>query len=78
MEYRCPSRIQCVLTSDGLLETKCSAKHCGAGNGVLVFHYFDPASGRLVRTKKYKDFNRRDHKEKTNGADHGAAALRTS
>lgn len=74
MEYRCPSRIQAVLDEDGLLEFKCSSKHCGAGGGTIVFHYFDPTSAKLVRTKKFRDFSTASssHKEKSDAAFNGS------
>lgn len=51
---RCPSRIVAKLT-DGRLEVKCSAKHCGAGKGNVVFHYFDPLTGDLLETKTFRE-----------------------
>lgn len=47
-ELRCPSRIQGIITSSGLLEIKCRSKACGAKRGVVVLHYFDLSSGELV------------------------------
>ena len=54
-EIRCQSRILGIITDDGLLEVKCSSRKCGAGNGVVVFHYINLVSGRVVNTIKYKD-----------------------
>lgn len=53
-EIRCPSRIVGKMT-DGRLEVKCSARHCGAGNGVTVLHYFDLLTGELLETRKFRD-----------------------
>lgn len=53
-EIRCPSRIVGKVV-DGRLEVKCSAKHCGAGNGVIVFHYFDLLSGELLETQTFRE-----------------------
>jgi hypothetical protein len=55
MDLRCPSRIQGIITDTGLLEIKCSAKHCGAVSGIVVLHYFDLATGEMVDTKKYNN-----------------------
>lgn len=52
---RCPSRIFGLFTEDGKLEAKCNSKHCGAGNGVVVLHYFDLKTGELTETKKFRD-----------------------
>ncbi len=40
---------------DGKIKAKCSSKHCGAGNGVAVFHYFDQVTGHLTETRKFQD-----------------------
>lgn len=52
-EIRCPSRIHGIVR-DGRFEVKCSSKHCGAGKGVVVFHYFDLLSGDLLETRKFR------------------------
>jgi hypothetical protein len=54
VELRCHNKLHGVI-SDGLLEFKCGSSFCGAGAGVVVIHKFDPISGRLVDTKRYKD-----------------------
>lgn len=54
MILRCPSRIHGVV-EDGRMEVKCGSKHCGAGNGVVVFHYFDSITGELLETKRFAD-----------------------
>lgn len=57
-EIRCPSRIVGVVR-DGRLEVKCSSKHCGAGNGTIVIHYFDLLTGELLETRKFQEPARR-------------------
>lgn len=56
-EFRCPTRLHFVLTEDGLIEVKCRNNNepCGASSLVTVLHYFDPSSGRLVRTRKFRN-----------------------
>lgn len=50
-ELRCPSRIQGIITSSGLLEIKCRSKACGARRGVVVLHYFNLLGGELTPVK---------------------------
>lgn len=40
---------------EGFIEVKCNSRFCGHGPGVTVLHRFDPRSGVLLETKKYKD-----------------------
>lgn len=54
MELRCRNKLHGVV-NDGLLEFKCGSSFCGAGTGVVVIHQFDPITGALVNTKRYKD-----------------------
>lgn len=51
---RCPSRIVGKV-HDGMLEVKCSSKHCGAGKGTIVMHYFDLFTGKLLKTRKFRE-----------------------
>lgn len=53
-EIRCPSRIHGKVV-EGRLEVKCPSKHCGAGGGVLVFHYFDLLTGDLLETRTFRE-----------------------
>lgn len=63
-EIRCPSRILGKLTSEGHLEIKCPSRACGAGNGVVVFHYIDLRINEVVKTMKFQDpqymFNKKE------------------
>ena len=54
-ELRCPSRLHAVITDDGLIEVKCRYDRCGASSEVTVLHLFDPISGELVETKKFRN-----------------------
>ena len=51
---RCPSRIVGKIV-DGRFEVKCRAKHCGAGNGNIVLHYFDLMTGSLIETRTFRE-----------------------
>lgn len=53
-ELRCPSRMHGILKED-MIEVKCRSKFCGASSFASVFHYFNPVTGELVQTKKYKE-----------------------
>jgi hypothetical protein len=55
VEIRCRSRILGIIQNDGTMEIKCSSSKCGASRGVVVFHYVDLQTGRVVETKKYRD-----------------------
>lgn len=54
MELRCDNILHGVL-QDGLLEVKCRSRFCGSRHGVVIIHQFDPLTGVLVDTKRYKD-----------------------
>jgi hypothetical protein len=53
-EVRCPSRIHGLIV-DGRSEVKCPAKHCGAGKGVVVFHYYSLPDFDFLETRKFQD-----------------------
>lgn len=54
LELRCPSRLHGVLKGR-LIEIKCSSRFCGANRETIVFHYFNPETGEIVKTVKYKN-----------------------
>lgn len=54
-ELRCPGHLHGLLADDNRLEVKCSSRRCGAKSGVVVLHYFDLSTGRLVETRKFRD-----------------------
>lgn len=58
-DLRCPTRLHARLTDTGLIEIKCrnNGDPCGASAEVTVMHYFDPISGELVETKKFRNAN---------------------
>jgi hypothetical protein len=52
-ELRCDGGLLGIL-KDGLLEIKCRHWACTRGNNI-TYHYFDPLTGQLVDTIRYKD-----------------------
>jgi hypothetical protein len=69
VELRCPSKLHGVV-SDDLIEVKCGSTFCGAGKGVTVLHRFNPSTGDLVETLRFKD----PRKETQHAAHNGPAA----
>lgn len=55
VELRCHGRIHGRIQSDHRFEVKCHSRACGAKSGVVVLHYFDVNSGKLLETKRFKD-----------------------
>lgn len=54
-ELRCDGSLHGILTDEGFVEVKCHSFKCGASSEVVVLHYFDPSSGKLVKTNRYRD-----------------------
>lgn len=78
MELRCPSRLHGVVIADDHYEVKCHSKHCGAGDGTTVLHYFSLTTGELIDTRLFKEpkalFDR--ERRKTDATHDDPAALR--
>lgn len=55
MELRCGNGIKFGDLHDGVLEVKCRSSRCGHGEGSVVIHRFDPLTGELLETKRFKD-----------------------
>lgn len=53
-DLRCPSRLHAKVV-DNELEVKCSSTRCGAGKGVVVFHYFNITTGVPTRTSQFRE-----------------------
>lgn len=53
-EGRCVSRRHFEIVGE-TLEVKCSSRWCGKVPGVVVIHVFDPSTGELLETKKFRD-----------------------
>jgi len=54
MDLRCESKKHGELV-DGLVEIKCDSRFCGHAADTVVIHKFDPATGALVDTCKFKN-----------------------
>lgn len=79
MDLRCPHKKFGELSGDGLLEVKCSSSFCGAAPGVVVIHRFDPLTGELTETKRFRDPGTMPLKEgRTHGTDNHPASVRAS
>jgi len=56
MDVRCPNGIKFGNLEDGVLEVKCRSNRCGAERGVVVvIHEFSASTGKLLRTRKFRD-----------------------
>lgn len=53
-EGRCESHKHFEIVN-GKIEVKCKSRWCGAENGVVVIHQFDPKDGKLLDTKKFRE-----------------------
>lgn len=66
MELRCEHKLHGVAR-DGVIEVKCKSALCGHKPGVVVIHRFNPVTGELLETKRYKDTpvinNRKEHED---------------
>lgn len=78
MELRCDSKKFGELTEDGVLEVKCSSKFCGAAPAVVVLHRFDPLTGELLSTRRFRDPVPVVIEEVHNGTQHHPASVRPS
>lgn len=79
MELRCDSKKFGELTDD-FLEVKCPSKFCGAAPGVVVLHRFDPLTGELMNTRRFRDPGPGlpEEVQVKNGSRHDSAALRST
>lgn len=53
-DLRCDYRKHAELL-DGRIEIRCRKPQCGYAPGVLVIHVFDPETGNLVDTKRFRE-----------------------
>lgn len=77
-DIRCDSKKFGELTEDGFLEVKCSSKFCGAGPAIVVLHRFDPLTGELIETKRFRDPVPVAIEEVQDGPRHNFAAVRSA
>jgi hypothetical protein len=77
VELRCPNGIKFGELIDGLIEVKCRSNRCGAGAGVIVLHRFDPLTGELVDTKRFREVAP-SIGGGLNGSEHNPASVRVA
>lgn len=55
IELRCAGTLHGIVQEDGKhLEVKCKRRRCGARPGVVVLHTISIETGKVVRTKRFK------------------------
>jgi hypothetical protein len=54
-ELRCASRIHGLVVRPGVIEVRCQSRFCGKRAGVVILHWFDLETGKLLETKEYQD-----------------------
>lgn len=57
MELRCASKLYGIVVRPGVLEVKCNSRFCGARKGVVVLHWFEMDTGKLLNTKEFKSID---------------------
>lgn len=78
VELRCPNGIKFAeLLDTGLVEVKCRSNRCGAGAGVIVLHQFDPLTGELVNTKRFREVAPSRIEGGIDASEHDSASVRT-
>lgn len=78
MDLRCEHKKFGELTEDGRLEVKCSSRFCGAVSGTVVIHRFDPLTGDLLDTKRFRDPAPIANEEVQHGTRHDSASVRAT
>jgi len=78
MELRCDNKKFAELADDGYIEVKCSSRFCGAAPGVVVLHRFDPLTGELITTKRFRDPVPVETEEVQGATQHHPVALRSA
>lgn len=77
MELRCEHKKFGELTDDGYIEVKCPSKFCGAP-GTVVIHRFDPLTGELITTKRFRDPVPVKDEEVQGATQHNPVAVRSA
>lgn len=55
VELRCPSGELHGILKGNLVEFRCKNVRCKQGQPVVVYHYYDPVTGVLKDTKRFRD-----------------------
>lgn len=77
MDLRCPARKHAELDG-GYIEIRCRSKFCGYQTGIVVIHRFDPLTGELLQTKRFRDPGPNGEGGKSHGSVNNPAALRSA
>ena len=54
MDLHCGKKLHGRLIANGLIEVACDSRWCGKTPGNVVLHRFDPMTGELVETRRFK------------------------
>jgi len=54
MDFHCGFHLHGRLLDNGLLEVACQSRMCGKVAGNVILHRFNPTTGLLVETLRYK------------------------
>lgn len=54
MDLHCGNKLHGIVLDNGLIEVDCTSKFCGKSPGVVVRHRFDPITGELIDTLRFK------------------------
>jgi len=58
-DLRCNYKKHGVVIDSHTVEIKCDSKFCGAQRGIIILHWFDLETGKLVKTKRFKEIRRK-------------------
>jgi hypothetical protein len=53
-ELRCANVLHGIVVRPGVLEVACHSRYCGKRPGMILRHWFDIETGKLIDTKEYK------------------------
>jgi hypothetical protein len=54
MELRCEHKLHGRVLDNGLIEVACQSRMCGKEAGNVILHRFDPLTGELLETLRFK------------------------
>ena len=54
MNLHCGNKLHGVILDNGLVEVACQSRMCGKEAGNVVLHRFDPITGELIDTRRFK------------------------
>lgn len=63
MDLHCGKKLHGRILDNGLIEVDCDSRWCGKLPGVVVLHRFDPFTGELTETLRFKSTPKQTNKE---------------